>query len=76
MRDSLMVLILGIFVQFFFFFWLIVIVCLPSTDEIIGQVVKNMKANGVAYTAIYTGLRPSRVRTMQEVLFKKKRKEK
>lgn len=42
------------------------IVFLPSTDKVISRVVGNMKANGVAYTAIYTGLQPSRVRTVQE----------
>lgn len=31
------------------------------SDEVIGQVLSAMKAQSVPYTAIYTGLRPSRV---------------
>ncbi|KAK6303313.1 hypothetical protein J4Q44_G00257670 [Coregonus suidteri] len=34
---------------------------LRSNDEVIGKVLSIMKAQGVPYTAIYTGLKPSRV---------------
>ncbi|CAF96175.1 unnamed protein product, partial [Tetraodon nigroviridis] len=34
---------------------------LSGNDEVIGQVLSTMKAQSVPYTAIYTGLRPSRV---------------
>lgn len=34
---------------------------LLDNDEVIGRVVSNIKAKGVPYTAIYTGLQPSRV---------------
>ncbi|XP_029578532.1 V-type proton ATPase subunit S1 [Salmo trutta] len=34
---------------------------LHSNDEVIGKVLSIMKAQGVPYTAIYTGLKPSRV---------------
>lgn len=36
-----------------------------SLDEVIGKVLSIMKAQGVPYTAIYTGLKPSRVSNLK-----------
>lgn len=43
-------------------FWVMTI-CGLFSDEVIGQVLSTMRAQAVPYTAIYSGLRPSRVST-------------